>query len=77
MLNSHDHVRPKDEAERAYLEALIRDDYEYCHPDDTFDDMKRRATFSREDKGVYRDWLAVAAARAADIAATPFLIAAE
>lgn len=77
MPNSHDHIRPKDETERAYLEALIRDDYEYCHPDDTFDDMKRRAAFSREEKGIYRDWLAVAAARANAIAATPFLMAAE
>lgn len=77
MLNSHDHFRPKDEAERAYLEALIRDDYEYCHPDDTFDDMKRRASFSREDKGIYRDWLAFAAAMARAIAASPLSLAAE
>jgi len=26
--------------------------------------MKQRACFSKEDKGLYRDWLAVAAARA-------------
>jgi hypothetical protein len=77
MPNSHDHVRPKDETERTYLEALIRDDYEYCHPEDTFDDMKRRAAFSREDKGIYRDWLTLAAARANAIAATPYLMAAE
>lgn len=77
MPNSYDHVRPKDEAERAYLEALIRDDYEYCHPDDTFDDMKQRAAFCREDKGIYRDWLAIAAARADAIATMPVLMAAE
>jgi len=36
-----------------------------CHPDDTLDDLKRRASFSKEDRGLLRDWMAVAAARAA------------
>lgn len=65
LSNAYDFTQPKDEAERAYLEALVRDDYDRAHPDDTFDDMKRRMTFSPEDQGLYRDWLAIAAARAA------------
>jgi hypothetical protein len=76
--NSHEFVRPADEAERAYLEAFIREDYERCHPGETLDDVKRRASFSKEDKGLYRDWLAIAATRAAVAAVrTPFLVAAE
>ena len=31
-----------DDAERARLEPLVREDYDRCHPDDSFDDMKRR-----------------------------------
>jgi hypothetical protein len=78
LSNSHAFVHPTDEAERAYLESLIRDDYERCHPGETLDDVKRRASFSKEDKGLYRDWLAIAATRAAVAAVrTPFLVAAE
>lgn len=43
-----------------YLESLIRADYERCHPEDSFADLKHRARFSKEDKGLLRDWLAVA-----------------
>ncbi|MBN9073621.1 MAG: hypothetical protein J0H34_18925 [Rhizobiales bacterium] len=79
--NSHEFVRPRDEAGRAYLESLVRDEHDRCHPEDRFDDMKRRLPFSREDQGLYRDWLAVASARAAELsaeaAAGDFLIAAE
>ncbi len=76
--NSHDFVRPKDDAERAYLESLVRDDYDRCHPGETFDEMKRRIPFSKEDRGLYRDWLAVAAARHATFTAErPLSIAAE
>lgn len=57
-------IRPRDAAERAALERLIRADFEQAHPDETLDDVKRRAAFSREDKGLYRDWLALAATRA-------------
>lgn len=53
------------EEERIYLESLIREDFERCHPDDTLEDLKRRASFSREDKGLLRDWMTVAARRAA------------
>jgi len=78
LSNSHDFVRPVDEAERARLEALVRDDYDRAHPGESFDDMKRRMSFSREDRGLYHDWLAVAAARQAALADEGrILIAAE
>jgi hypothetical protein len=51
--------------EQIYLELLIRDDYERCHPGDTLDDLNRRAAFSKEDRGLLRDWMAIAAVRAA------------
>jgi hypothetical protein len=44
---------------------LIRDDFERCHPGDTLEDLKRRASFSREDRGLLRDWMAIAARSAA------------
>lgn len=77
LSNSYHHVEPANEAERAYLESLIRDDFERCHPGETLEDVRRRASFSKEDKGLLRDWLAVAATRAAtDRAATPLALAA-
>ncbi|MHC2599963.1 hypothetical protein [Bradyrhizobium liaoningense] len=51
--------------DRTYLESLIRADFERCHPGETLEDLKRRASFSKEDKGLLRDWMAVAVARAA------------
>lgn len=60
-----DQIEPLDVNERAYLESLIRADYEKCHPDETLDDLKRRAQFSKEDKGLLRDWTVVARRRAA------------
>lgn len=48
----------------SYLESLIRDDYGQCHSGETLDDLKRRASFSKEDRGLLRDWMAVAAALA-------------
>ncbi|MDA9408104.1 hypothetical protein XH80_15560 [Bradyrhizobium sp. CCBAU 45384] len=65
LSNSHHHVDPANEAEQTYLEALIREDFERCHPGETLDDVKRRESFSKEDKGLLRDWMAVAATRAA------------
>jgi hypothetical protein len=65
LSNSHRYVRPIDDAERACLESLIRDAFERSHPDETLDDIKRRAVFSKEDRGLLRDWMAVAAAEAA------------
>jgi len=58
-------LRPASEEERAYLESLIREDFERCHPGETLEDFKRRASFSKEDKGLLRDWMAIAASRAA------------
>lgn len=50
----------------------------HCHPTEMFDAMKRRIPFSKEDRGLYRDWLAVAAVRDATLTAErPLLIAAE
>jgi len=63
--NSHNFVCPASESERAYLESLIRADYERCHPGEALQDMKLRSAFSKEDKGLLRDWMAVAAVRAA------------
>jgi hypothetical protein len=78
LSNSHDFIRPVDASERAYLESLVREDYDRCRVGETFDDMKRRMPFSREDQGLYRDWMAIAAARAeAACDAVPVLIAAE
>ena len=73
-----DCIRPAYLAEPAYLESLIDADYEHCHPGETLDDLKRRTSFSKEDKGLLRDWMAVAAARAAaEPAMARLLIAAE
>jgi len=49
---------------RPDLEALIRADFDRCHPGQTLADMKRRARFSKEDWGLLRDWMALAARRA-------------
>jgi hypothetical protein len=56
-------ARARDET--AYRESLIRADYDRCHPGETFEDLKRRARFTKEDKGLLRQWMAVAAQRAA------------
>ena len=77
LSNSNRHVRPTNEAAQAYLESLIREDFERCHPGETLDDIKRRASFSKEDKGLLRDWMAVAARRtAADPPKLPVKLAA-
>ena len=78
LSNSHDYVRPASEAERAYLEELIRADFAQCHPGETLEDIKRRASFSKEDKGLLRDWMAIAEIRAAaDRIEAAFAVAAE
>jgi len=77
LSNAYDRVRPANETERAYLESLIREDFDRCHPTETLDDVKRRASFSKEDKGLLRDWMALAAIRAAtDRANAPTALAA-
>ncbi len=60
---AYDRTRSSDEGERAYLESLIRSDYERCHPGEALEDLKHRARFSKEDKGLLRDWIALAAER--------------
>ncbi|HVA12002.1 MAG TPA: hypothetical protein VNF99_02015 [Stellaceae bacterium] len=64
LTNPFDYVQPTSETEREHLESLIRADYERCYPGETLEDVKRRASFSKEDRGQLRDWMAVAAARA-------------
>lgn len=49
---------------RAAQEAFVRAEYDRCHPDDSFDDLKRRARFSKEDQGLLSEWLALAALHA-------------
>lgn len=63
MRNSYANLSHPSEEQLATLESLIRDDYERCHPGETLDDLKRRASFSREDRGLLRDWMTVAAMR--------------
>ncbi|WP_296712349.1 hypothetical protein [Rhodoblastus sp.] len=71
LTNSHDYSRPTDETERAYLESLIRDDFLRCHPGESLDDVKRRAPFSRDDQGILREWMELAAARAEAVQSKP------
>lgn len=77
LSNAYNRARPANETERAYLESLIREDFDRCHPGETLDDVKHRASFSKEDKGLLRDWMALAAIRAAtDRANAPTALAA-
>ena len=48
---------------RRRLESWVRAEYERCHPQESFEDLKHRAQFSKEDKGLLRDWLEVAERR--------------
>jgi hypothetical protein len=65
LSNAYNCVCPANGMERAHLESLIREDFDRCHPGETLDDVKRRASFSKEDKGLLCDWMALAAIRAA------------
>ena len=62
--NSRQHLDSISQGDPTHLESLIREDFERCHPGETLEDLKRRASFSKEDRGLLRDWMAVAAARA-------------
>ncbi|MDA9420602.1 hypothetical protein [Bradyrhizobium sp. CCBAU 53380] len=62
---SYPRLDPAGAWDQTYLESLIHEDFERCHPGETLEDLKRRASFSREDRGLLRDWMAVAATRAA------------
>ncbi|MGV8840125.1 MAG: hypothetical protein ACWA6X_07455 [Bauldia sp.] len=57
-------IEPGDPAIREALEALIRDEYQHCHPDDSLHALKHRAGFSKEAQGLLRDWMTVAVRRA-------------
>jgi len=46
--------------EEALLADLIRDRFDATHPDDSFDDFRRRATFDKHDKGLLKHWLVAA-----------------
>jgi len=50
-------------APQADAELWARAAYENCHPEDTFADLKRRALFSKEARGLLRDWMAAAQRR--------------
>ena len=65
LLGIRQRIGPADGRAWAFHESLIRAAYNQCHPGETFDDLARRAQFSKEDKGLLRDWMAVAAQRAA------------
>lgn len=58
-------IGPDDPDLLQHYERLIRDDYERCHPGESFDDLKRRARFSKEDQGLLSEWMALAVQRAA------------
>lgn len=64
-IQSHSDLGSAAQDEAAYLESLIREDFERCHPGETLEDLKRRAAFSKEDRGLRSDWMAIAASRAA------------
>jgi hypothetical protein len=49
--------------QRGRLESLVRAEYERCHPEDSLEDLKHRARFSKEDKGLLREWLEAAERR--------------
>lgn len=57
-------IEPSEPQIREEYEALIRHDYERCHPGDSLHFLKLRARFSKEDQGLLRDWMMVAADRA-------------
>lgn len=57
-------IEPADQELRRAYEALIREDYERCHPGDTLEWLKHRARFSKQDQGLLYDWMLVAAKRA-------------
>jgi len=44
-------------------ESLARQAYDACHPDDSFEDLKRRAHFSRHDAGLLDAWTEATQAR--------------
>jgi hypothetical protein len=47
-------------------EELARDLFERARPNDSFDDLKRRAAFNRQEAGRLRHWIRAAQAIAAE-----------
>ena len=45
--DSRQHLDSRGTWDRTYLESLIREDFERCHPGETLEDFKRRASFSK------------------------------
>ncbi len=58
-------IEPSNVNERAFLESLIRADYEKYHSDEALEDLKRLARFLKEDKRLLRNWMVVARWRTA------------
>jgi hypothetical protein len=56
----------QDQARQQPIEEIARASSDACHPQDSFDDLKRRAAFSKEDRMLLRDWLAAMQARLPD-----------
>ena len=60
------YVRGADErAKEAQAPVQVLKAIAQINPGETLEDIKRRASFSKEDKGLLRDWMAIAAIRAA------------
>lgn len=53
-------MKMNEELGETAIDALARRLYDRCHPDDSFDEMRQRARFSQEDRGLLRDWRAAA-----------------
>lgn len=48
------------EAYSAFVEELASAAYDTANPDDSFKSLERRAAFSKEAAGLYRDWMRAA-----------------
>jgi hypothetical protein len=78
LSDAYHYVQPANGEERASLESRIREEFARCHPNETLEDLNRRAAFWKLDRALLRDWMAVAAARAAvDRSNPPFQQPAE
>lgn len=53
-LNGLAHTGPIEE--KALL-ARVAERYDACHPHDSFSDLVRRSSFSKEDRRLMQDWL--------------------
>lgn len=53
---------------RLHPETLIAAEFDRCHSGDSFQDLKHRARFSKEDQGLLKEWMALAAVRARELA---------